>query len=195
MISRLTHGFSDRCLRFASTVADARARTRFRLAGCASTGRGLNPLGHDERFPATSFPISRAYPDASWSHVRRRFYEIAQGGNAPIAEGALQRIAALYRLESTIRGQAPERRRTLRDQQSRPLVDQLRAWLDAQLAKVPGRSRMAEATRYALSAATPPGRAFGSRSSTCSRPRNAALVCSSARSAWPARRPSSALPT
>jgi hypothetical protein len=26
MISRLTHGFSDRCLRFASTVADARAR-------------------------------------------------------------------------------------------------------------------------------------------------------------------------
>ena len=92
-------------------------------------------------------PVTLAY---CWSHVRRRFYEIAQGGNAPIAEGALQRIAALYRLESTIRGQAPERRRTLRDQQSRPLVDQLRAWLDAQLAKVPGRSRMAEAIRYAL---------------------------------------------
>ena len=92
-------------------------------------------------------PVTLAY---CWSHVRRRFYEIAQGGNAPIAEGALQRIAALYRLESMIRGQAPERRRTLRDQQSRPLVNQLRAWLDAQLAKLPGRSRMAEAIRYAL---------------------------------------------
>ena len=92
-------------------------------------------------------PATLAY---CWSHVRRRFYEIAQGGNAPVAEGALQRIAALYRIESTIRGQAPERRRTFRDEQSRPLVDQLRAWLDAQLARVPGRSRMAEAIRYAL---------------------------------------------
>jgi transposase len=82
--------------------------------------------------------------------VRRRFYEIAQGGDAPIAEGVLQRIAALYRIETMIRGQKPEQRRRLRHDQSRPLVDQLRAWLDAQLVKVPGRSRIAEAIRYAL---------------------------------------------
>jgi transposase len=83
-------------------------------------------------------------------HVRRRFYEIAQGGDAPIAEEALARIAALYRIEAVIRGEAPERRRARRQEQSRPVVDELRAWLEARLAKVPGGSRIAGAIRYAL---------------------------------------------
>ena len=85
-----------------------------------------------------------------WSHVRRRFYEIAQGGNAPIAEAALQRINALYHVEAMIRGPAPEQRLAVRDEQSRPVVDDLRIWLDVQLAKVPRRPRIAEANRYAL---------------------------------------------
>ena len=92
-------------------------------------------------------PVTLAY---CWSHVRRRFYEIAQGCNAPLAEDALQRIAALYRIEDTIRGHAPEQRHTLRRDQSRPIVDGLRVWLDAQLVTVPGGSRIAEAIRYAL---------------------------------------------
>ena len=85
-----------------------------------------------------------------WSHVRRRFYEIAQGGNAPIAEAALQRIDALYHVEAMIRGHAPEQRQAVPHEQSKPLVDDLRIWLDAQLAKVPGRARIAEAMRYGL---------------------------------------------
>lgn len=92
-------------------------------------------------------PVTLAY---CWAHVRRRFYEIVQGGNAPIAEEALQRIATLYRIESTIRGHAPEQRRTMRHDQSKPVVGDLRAWLDNQLAKLPRRSRTAEAIRYAL---------------------------------------------
>jgi transposase len=92
-------------------------------------------------------PVSLAY---CWSHVRRRFYEIAQGGNAPIAEAALQRINALYHVEAMIRGQAPEQRQAVRQEHSRPVLDDLRAWLDAQLAKVPRRARIAEAIRYAL---------------------------------------------
>ena len=44
-----------------------------------------------------------------WSHVRRRFYELAVGGASPIASEALQRIAALYRNENDIRGRGPER--------------------------------------------------------------------------------------
>ena len=55
-------------------------RTRFRLAGSAFAGRASNPLGRFERFQVTSILLSRAYPDASWSHVRRRFYELAVGG-------------------------------------------------------------------------------------------------------------------
>jgi transposase len=92
-------------------------------------------------------PVTLAY---CWSHVRRRFYEIAQGGDAPIAEAALLRINALYHVEAMIRGHAPEQRRIVRQDQSRPVVDDLQAWLDAQLAKVSRRARIAEAIRYAL---------------------------------------------
>jgi transposase len=58
-----------------------------------------------------------------WSHVRRHFYELAQGGGAPIASEALTRIAALYRIEGEIRGRSAEERRGVRQQHSRPLVE------------------------------------------------------------------------
>ena len=65
-ISRLTQGFSIRCLRFTSDVAATHARTRFRLAGCASTGRASNPLDRYERFQVT-FPSP--FPGLSLSQV------------------------------------------------------------------------------------------------------------------------------
>lgn len=37
-----------------------------------------------------------------WAHVRLRFYELAHAGPAPIASEALERIAALYRVEAEI---------------------------------------------------------------------------------------------
>ncbi len=92
-------------------------------------------------------PVTLAY---CWAHVRRRFYEIAQGGNAPIPDEALRRIGALYRIERLVSGHPPEQRRAVRHEQSRPIVDDLHTWLNAQRGKVPGRSRIAEAIRYAL---------------------------------------------
>lgn len=44
-----------------------------------------------------------------WSHWRRRFYEIAKAGSAPIAEEALRRIAGLYKIEAQIRGRSAAR--------------------------------------------------------------------------------------
>ena len=43
-----------------------------------------------------------------WGHFRRQFYDIAKGGNAPIAAEALLRIAALYAIEDEIRGRAAD---------------------------------------------------------------------------------------
>lgn len=85
-----------------------------------------------------------------WSHARREFYDLAKGGAAPIAEEALQRIAALYAIEAEIRGSSAELRRAVRQARSRPLVEDLFAWLEAQLARLPGGSPTAEAIRYAL---------------------------------------------
>jgi transposase len=39
--------------------------------------------------------------------VRREFIELAKGNAAPIATETLQRIAALYAIESEIRGKPP----------------------------------------------------------------------------------------
>jgi hypothetical protein len=82
-------------------------------------------------------------------HVRRGFYDLAKT-KAPIATEALKRIAALYEIEARVRGKSATERRNVRQHESRPLVTELRAWLEAQLAKLPARSPTAEAVRYAL---------------------------------------------
>jgi transposase len=86
-----------------------------------------------------------------WSHVRRRFYEIQVATPAPIASEALARIAALYAVESDIRGLSADERRQARQRHTKPLIDALRPWLEAKLAAVSGKSTIAEAIRYALS--------------------------------------------
>ena len=85
-----------------------------------------------------------------WSHVRRGFYDLAKGGNAPIATEALQRIAALYRIETDIRGLTAEERQSARQARSKPLLTELRTWFDAQMAKLFARGPTAEAIGYAL---------------------------------------------
>jgi transposase len=85
-----------------------------------------------------------------WAHVRRRFYEIAAAGPAPIASEALERIARLYAIESDIRGRSAEARRRVRQEISQPLVEALKAWLRGQLDRVSQKGKLAEAIRYAL---------------------------------------------
>jgi transposase len=86
-----------------------------------------------------------------WSHVRRRFYELAAAGPAPIASEALERIAKLYAIEKDIRGRDPEARRTARQEKSRPIANAFEPWLTAKLASISQKTKLAEAIRYALS--------------------------------------------
>ena len=86
-----------------------------------------------------------------WAHVRRRFYELAAAGPAPIASEALERIAGLYAIESDIRGRSAEERHDARQQRSRPIIHELEPWLRAKLALISQKTKLAEAIRYALS--------------------------------------------
>ena len=83
-----------------------------------------------------------------WSHFRRQFYDIAKGGNAPVADQALARIARLYAIEDSIRGQPALQRQAVRQQRTKPLVDELFAWLEAQLRLVSKGSKIADAIGY-----------------------------------------------
>jgi transposase len=85
-----------------------------------------------------------------WAHARRGFVDLAKGGTAPIAAEALRRIAALYAIEAAVRGKPPDVRRAVRQAKSRALVEELFAWFEAQLARLPSRAPTADAIRYAL---------------------------------------------
>lgn len=86
-----------------------------------------------------------------WSHVRRKFYELATPGPAPIASEALTRIAELYRIEGEIRGRSAEERRMARQERSRPLVEARELWLRTKLQLISQKTKLAEAIRYTLS--------------------------------------------
>jgi transposase len=86
-----------------------------------------------------------------WSHVRRRFYELAAAGPAPIASEVLERIGRLYAVEKDIRGRSAEERCAVRQERSRPIVDDLKPWLREKLALISQKTKLAEAIRYALS--------------------------------------------
>lgn len=76
---------------------------------------------------------------------------MAQGTNARIAIEALRRIGELYAIEVDVRGQSPEHQLAARHGRSKPVIDALRIWFEAQLPLVPGHSTLAEAIRYTLS--------------------------------------------
>ena len=61
-----------------------------------------------------------------WAHARRKFYEVQQATASPVAAEALRRIAELYAIETSIRGQPAAARQSMRQSASRPLVADLR---------------------------------------------------------------------
>jgi len=87
---------------------------------------------------------------ACWAHARRKFYEVHQATSSPIAAEALRRIAELYAIETTIRGQTSISRNSARQAKSRSLVNAMKVWLETQLTHIPPRSGLADAIRYAL---------------------------------------------
>ena len=86
-----------------------------------------------------------------WSHVRRGFFDEYVLHKVAIAKEALDRIGALFDIERPIVGSPPDIRRAVRQRTARPKIDELAIWLDAQLAKIPGKSDLARAIRYARS--------------------------------------------
>ena len=88
---------------------------------------------------------------ACWSHARRGLYEVHLATASPIAKEALERIADLFAIERELRGREPEARLDARRERSLPLLEGLRAFLDASLARISGKGSLARAIRYVLS--------------------------------------------
>jgi hypothetical protein len=126
----------------------------------ASTGRELNPLDHNERFPYLhSFPLSWAFPDASWAHARRKFFVLADVAAkargklpavAPLALEAVARIDALFAIEHDSNRLAADGRLAVGRARALPLVADLQAWMRSERAKLSRHAEVAKAMDYML---------------------------------------------
>jgi len=87
---------------------------------------------------------------ACLAHVRRKFFDLHKANGSLIAKEALERIAALYGIEKQIRKKPPDIKRQVRQLKAKPLFEALQAWLPIQLNKIPAKSALAGAIRYAV---------------------------------------------
>ena len=85
-----------------------------------------------------------------WAHGRRKLIKATPKSGSPIVDEALIRIAALYKIEDSIRGSDPEHRRAVRQDLSLPLVDEFFTWLAAQANRISRKSDLGKAMAYML---------------------------------------------
>jgi transposase len=97
------------------------------------------------------FETGRIHEIACWAHARRKFFDLYEATESPIAKEALDRIGALYGIENEIRGKPPDERRAARQARAGPLLDDLHAWLLATTRTLSKKSDAARAIRYTLS--------------------------------------------
>lgn len=95
--------------------------------------------------------VARLTEVACWAHSRRKIYDVYDATKSPLAKEALERIAALFEIEAQIKGKAPAERLAVRQQQSVPLLKELRTFFDNALSQISGQSTLAKAIRYSTS--------------------------------------------
>jgi len=90
-------------------------------------------------------------PAGCWAHLRRRFYELHVNGSSQIATQTIKVMAELWKVEEEVRGRDPAERVAVRLDRSAAIVADLFKLWEAQLPRIPGKSKLAEAIRYATS--------------------------------------------
>ena len=116
---------------------------------------GYNDLYLDDRSPG---PARSAL---CWSHARRKFFELADiAGNvrknkpahdiSPVALEAVKRIDAIFDIEREINGMDADARLAVRQERSRPLVEDLHTWLLEERARMSKHNSVAKAIDYLM---------------------------------------------
>ncbi len=89
-----------------------------------------------------------------WAHVRRKFFDLHANGESRLATATVERMTTLWALEGEIRGKVPEDRSAARRQISAPVIADLFSLWEKELPKLSGKSKLAEAIRYAIARRT-----------------------------------------
>ncbi|MGY4473647.1 hypothetical protein ACVILL_001061 [Bradyrhizobium sp. USDA 3364] len=103
-------------------------------------------------------PITPAF---CFAHARRGFFELAdieknarEGSKgkpvSPIALEAVRRLDALFEIERAINGRSADERRAVRQERSKPLLDDMHAWLLRERETLSRSSEVLKPTNYML---------------------------------------------
>jgi transposase len=128
------------------------AHARALLEGChgflhADGYAGFNGLYE----PDARSGDARLVEVACWAHCRRKLFEVHAATGSAIAQEALERMAALFKIEAEINGLEPKRRHAVRQERSLPLLADLKDYLTGAFASISRKSSLAGALRYSLS--------------------------------------------
>jgi transposase len=105
---------------------------------------GFNALYAPERKPG---PVTEA---ACWAHSRRKFFDLAELGHAPLAVEAVRRIDTIFDIERSINGMPLSQRLIVRQQHVAPLITALQNWMRAARSKMSRHADVAKAIDYML---------------------------------------------
>jgi transposase len=86
-----------------------------------------------------------------WAHARRKFIDAQKAlpkGKAGKADQAIAFIQTLYRIEAKIKDEPPDKRRAIRQQEAKPIIEKIKVWLDKSVLHMLPSSRMGEALTY-----------------------------------------------
>lgn len=83
------------------------------------------------------------------AHARRKFKKAADSSKKPgLANKGLKLIQKLYKIEDDIRYRTPEERHRARQLKAKPIIDEMRLWLDKVLNSAPPESLVGKALNY-----------------------------------------------
>lgn len=91
-----------------------------------------------------------------WAHARRKFDEAlkvlppSQDKTETVAQQGLQYCNKLFAIERELKDSTPEKRYTIRQEQSRPVLDAYLLWLRQQRSRTLPKSKLGEAIGYSL---------------------------------------------
>ncbi|MDO8939117.1 MAG: IS66 family transposase [Methylicorpusculum sp.] len=100
--------------------------------------------------PETQFLLEPCVELACWAHARRKFFDLYQANQSPIAQEALNRIAVIYAVEADARELTAPERQALRAETSVPALTALHAWLNQTRLRTAPNTATAKAIDYTL---------------------------------------------
>lgn len=114
---------------------------------------GANPeAANGEAHDDANSDVQSIIEVGCWAHVRRKFFELHVAAKSPLAEVALAHIGALYGVERAIHDEALDVKLATarRQQESKPRLLALHAWLLAQREQITDGTGTAKAFDYCL---------------------------------------------